>query len=159
MFLTIRLRIIFSSFIEKREIFYEHYLILLGLIGGFYEFMLSLLVLKVILNCGFASSLSNVPRWPPWCTAKRLWSVCASSTPGGNLRWAVTLNTHTNTHRCAFSHVFVSPQGAILTTMLVSRNFSGEFSQQHYTHQEENLVLLLFCVFEEALLFCFNPCR
>uniref|UniRef100_A0A674P781 calcium/calmodulin-dependent protein kinase n=1 Tax=Takifugu rubripes TaxID=31033 RepID=A0A674P781_TAKRU len=35
-------------------------------------------------------------------------------------------------------------KGAILTTMLVSRTFSGEFSQQHYTHQEENLVLLLF---------------
>uniref|UniRef100_A0A674P746 calcium/calmodulin-dependent protein kinase n=1 Tax=Takifugu rubripes TaxID=31033 RepID=A0A674P746_TAKRU len=48
-------------------------------------------------------------------------------------------------------------KGAILTTMLVSRTFSGEFSQQHYTHQEENLVLLLFCLLKEALLFCFNP--
>uniref|UniRef100_A0A674PPX4 calcium/calmodulin-dependent protein kinase n=1 Tax=Takifugu rubripes TaxID=31033 RepID=A0A674PPX4_TAKRU len=41
-------------------------------------------------------------------------------------------------------------KGAILTTMLVSRTFSGEFSQQHYTHQEENLVLLLFCLLKES---------
>uniref|UniRef100_A0A674NKM5 calcium/calmodulin-dependent protein kinase n=1 Tax=Takifugu rubripes TaxID=31033 RepID=A0A674NKM5_TAKRU len=48
-------------------------------------------------------------------------------------------------------------KGAILTTMLVSRTFSGEFSQQHYTHQEENLVLLLFCLLKEA--FCLPGSR
>lgn len=30
------------------------------------------------------SAHSNALLWPPWCTAKRLSSVCASSTPGEN---------------------------------------------------------------------------
>lgn len=44
-----------------------------------------------------SSTCSNAPLSPPWCTVKRPWSVCASSTPGGNSKWAWT-QSHTRTH-------------------------------------------------------------
>lgn len=36
------------------------------------------------------SACSNAPLWLPWCTVRKPWSVCASSMPGGNLRWVPT---------------------------------------------------------------------
>lgn len=73
------------------------------------------------------SACSNAPLWLPWCTVRKPWSVCASSMPGGNLRWVPTQLYQWKWVHFVDLWFFCSHQGAILTTMLVSRNFSGKF--------------------------------
>lgn len=102
---------------------------------------LSQVVLKVILNSGFASFKQ---RSTVASMMHRQETVECLRKFNARRKLKVSRDTkRTQTHTDVHFHMSVSPQGAILTTMLVSRNFSGEFSQQHYTHQEENLVLLL----------------
>lgn len=73
---------------------------------------------------------SNAPLWLPWCTDKRLWNAWRSSTPGGNSRCVSWSHPNMLTQFYFYMHrgyiSSLSSQGAILTTMLVSRNFSGK---------------------------------